>query len=65
MLHRCFKFQKILLILSPSKGRANFPILRKISFVDAFFMHLPNLHTAPKRHLNKIRTFLTKIDSYL
>ena len=28
-------------------------------------MHLPNLHTAPKRHLIKIRTFLKKIDSYL
>ena len=28
-------------------------------------MHVPNLHTAPKRHLNKIRTFLKKIDSYL
>ena len=28
-------------------------------------MRVPNLHTAPKRHLIKIRTFLTKIDSYL
>ena len=28
-------------------------------------MRVPNLHTAPKRHLNKIRTFLKKIDSYL
>ena len=28
-------------------------------------MHVPNLHTAPKRHLIKIRTFLKKIDSYL
>ena len=23
-------------------------------------MRVPNLHTAPKRHLNKIRTFLKK-----
>ena len=28
-------------------------------------MHVPKLHTAPKRHLIKIRTFLRKIDSYL
>ena len=28
-------------------------------------MHVPNLHTAPKRHLIKMRTFLKKIDSYL
>ena len=28
-------------------------------------MRVPNLHTAPKRHLIKIRTFLMKIDSYL
>ena len=28
-------------------------------------MHVPNLHTASKRHLIKIRTFLWKIDSYL
>ena len=28
-------------------------------------MHVLNLHTAPKRHLIKIRTFLRKIDSYL
>ena len=28
-------------------------------------MLVPNLHTAPKRHLIKIRTFLKKIDSYL
>ena len=28
-------------------------------------MHMPNLHTAPKRYLIKIRTFLKKIDSYL
>ena len=28
-------------------------------------MHVPNLHTAPKRLLIKIRTFLKKIDSYL
>ena len=28
-------------------------------------MRVPNLHTAPKRHLIKIRTFLKKIDSYL
>ena len=28
-------------------------------------MCVPNLHTAPKRHLIKIRTFLRKIDSYL
>ena len=28
-------------------------------------MHVPNLHTAPKRHLIKIRTFHKKIDSYL
>ena len=28
-------------------------------------MCLPNLHTAPMRHLIKIRTFLKKIDSYL
>ena len=28
-------------------------------------MHAPNLHTAPKKHLIKIRTFLKKIDSYL
>ena len=27
-------------------------------------MRIPNLHTAPKRHLIKIRTFLKKIDSY-
>ena len=27
-------------------------------------MRVPNLHTAPKRHLIKIRTFLRKIDSY-
>ena len=28
-------------------------------------MRVPNLHTAPRRHLIKIRTFLKKIDSYL
>ena len=28
-------------------------------------MRVPNLHTAPKRHLIKIRTFLKKIDSNL
>ena len=28
-------------------------------------MRVPNLHTAPKKHLIKIRTFLKKIDSYL
>ena len=28
-------------------------------------MPVPNLHTAPKRHLIKIRTFLKKIDSHL
>ena len=28
-------------------------------------MRLPNLHTAPKRHLIKIRTFLKKIDCNL
>ena len=28
-------------------------------------MRVPNLHTALKRHLIKIRTFLRKIDSYL
>ena len=28
-------------------------------------MRVPNLHTAPKRHLIKIRTFLKKIDSDL
>ena len=27
-------------------------------------MRVSNLHTAPKRHLIKIRTFLRKIDSY-
>ena len=28
-------------------------------------MGVPNLHTALKRHVIKIRTFLGKIDSYL
>ena len=28
-------------------------------------MRVPNLHTAPKRHLITTRTFLKKIDSYL
>ena len=28
-------------------------------------MRVSNLHTAPKRHLIKIRTFLKKIDSHL
>ena len=28
-------------------------------------MHEPNLHTAPKTHLIKIRTFLWKINSYV
>ena len=28
-------------------------------------MRVPNLHTTPKRHLIKIRTFPKKIDSYL
>ena len=28
-------------------------------------MHVPNLHTAPKRQLILIKTFLRKIDSYL
>ena len=27
-------------------------------------MREPNLHTTPKRHLIKIRTFLKKIDSH-
>ena len=27
-------------------------------------MRVPNLHTIPKRHSIKIRTFLGKIDSY-
>ena len=52
--------------LSHSKRRANVHILRKISFVHASFMRVPNLHTAPKRHLIKIIiTFVRKIDSYL
>ena len=29
------------------------------------FIRVPNLRTAHKRHLIKIRTFLRKIDSYL
>ena len=60
MLHCCFTFQKICLILSRSKRRANFPILRKISFVYAVLMRLPNLHTAPKRHLIKTRRLLKR-----
>ena len=28
-------------------------------------MHVPNLHTAPKRHLIKIKTLVRKHDSYL
>ena len=28
-------------------------------------MRVPNLHTAPKGHLIKIRTFLRKVDPYL
>ena len=28
-------------------------------------MRVPKLHTVPKRHLIKIRTFLRKIESYL
>ena len=28
-------------------------------------MHVPDLHTAPKRHSFKIRTFLRKSHSYL
>ena len=28
-------------------------------------MRVPHLHTAPKRHLFNIRTFLKKIGSYL
>ena len=28
-------------------------------------MRVPDLHTAPKRYLTKIRTFLRKIDSHL
>ena len=28
-------------------------------------MRVPNLHTAPRRHLIKIRTFIKKIDPYL
>ena len=28
-------------------------------------MRVPNLHTGPKRHLIKIRTFLKKVESYL
>ena len=28
-------------------------------------MRIHNLHTAPRRHLIKIRTFVKKIDSYL
>ena len=28
-------------------------------------MRVPNLHTAPKGHLIKIRTFLGKVDPYL
>ena len=28
-------------------------------------MRVPDLHTAPKRHLIKIRTFLKKIDSWI
>ena len=28
-------------------------------------MRVPNLNTAPKRHLIGIRTFVKKIDSYL
>ena len=63
---RCFlKFQKIFLSLSRTKRRANFTTLRKISFVRAKSMHVPTLHTAPRRHLIKIRTFLKKIDSHL
>ena len=60
MVHYCSKFQKICLSLSHSKCRANFPILRKISFVHAQFMRVANLHTAPKRHLIKLELFLRK-----
>ena len=40
-------------------------VLRKISFVRTLFMRVPDLHTAPKKPLIKIKTFLKKIDSYL
>ena len=51
--------------LSRSKRRANIPILRKNQLCACLILRVPNLHTAPKRHLIKIRTFLKKIDSYL
>ena len=63
-MHCCFKFQEVCLSLSRSKRRANFPILRKISFVYASCMRVPNLHTAPKRHLIRIGPSLKKIDSH-
>ena len=37
----------------------------KSLFKQACIMRVPNLDTAPKIHLIKIRTFLKKIDSYL
>ena len=44
--------------LRRSKRRANFPVLRKISFVQASFTRVPNLHAAPKKHWIKMRIYL-------
>ena len=50
---------------SRSKRRTKLYTLRKIGFVNAQLMHLPNLYTTPKGHLIKFRTFFEKNNSYL
>ena len=49
----------------PFKTSRKLPYFEKIQLCACLILRAPNLHTAPERHLIKIRTFLKKIDSYL
>ena len=60
-----FKILKNFLKSTLFKTSHKLLISRKINFVHAQFMRVRNLHTARKRYLIKIGTFLQKIDPCL
>ena len=60
-----FQISENLLELKPFKMSGKRPYFEKNQLCACLIYACTNLHTAPKRHLIKIRTFLKKIDSYL
>ena len=60
-----FQISKSLLEFKLFKTSRKRPYFEKNQLCECIIYAVPNLHTAPKRHLIKIRTFLNKIDSYL